>query len=169
MMGEPSGGRVRVAVRGEAVRRPRRALNWLEDGFTLLEVLVAFAILSIAVVVAIQGFAAGLRLLRLSGDHQQAMLLADQKVREVLNAADEPERKEDADGPFKWERTVTAVPAPDLMRTPVTEKWHVYRIAVKVSWGDKRHVELATLRASGEKPPPPGAPQPGAPAPGARR
>ena len=44
-------------------------------GFTLIEVLVALAILSLAVVASIQGFAQGLRLLRLAGDHQQAMLL----------------------------------------------------------------------------------------------
>ena len=140
-----------------------------DAGFTLLEVLVAFAILSIAVVAAIQGFAAGLRLLRLSGDHQQAMLLADQKVREVVNAADEPERTEEAEGPFKWERTVTVEPAPDLARTRATELWRVYRVAVKVSWGDKRHVELATLRVSSEKPPAPGATPPAASTPGARR
>src|SRR3989442_9387407 len=48
-------------------------------GFTLLEVLVALAILSIAVVASIQGFAQGLRLLKLAGDHQQATLIADQK------------------------------------------------------------------------------------------
>jgi len=37
-----------------------------EAGFTLLEVLVAFAILSIAIVAGIQAFAQGLRLLRVS-------------------------------------------------------------------------------------------------------
>jgi len=131
---------------------PRR-----EAGFTLLEVLVAFAILSIAVVASIQGFAQGLRLLRLSGDHQQAMLLADQKMREVVNPAEEPDRKEDTEGVFRWERTVTVVPAPDLTRTRATEAWRVYHVAVKVAWGEKRHVELATLRTSAEKAPTPGA------------
>jgi len=128
-----------------------------EAGFTLLEVLVAFAILSIAVVASIQGFAQGLRLLRLSGDHQQAILLADQKMREVVNPAEEPDRKEETEGAFKWERTVTIVPAPDLTRTRATEQWRVYQISVKVAWGEKRHVELATLRTSAEKAPTPGA------------
>jgi len=128
-----------------------------EAGFTLLEVLVAFAILSIAVVASIQGFAQGLRLLRLSGDHQQAMLLADQKMREVVNPAEEPDRTEETEGAFTWERTVTVVPAPDLTRTRATEQWRVYRIAVKVAWGEKGHVELATLRTSADKAPTPGA------------
>ena len=128
---------------------PRR-----DAGFTLLEVLVAFAILSIAVVAAIQGFAGGLRLLRLSGEHQEAMLLADQKAREVLAPAEE--REEGTEGHYKWTRTVTLVPAPDLMRTRATEPWRVYHIAVQVSWGDTRHVDLATLRVSAEKMPTPG-------------
>src|SRR5687768_18515803 len=53
-------------------------------GFTLLEVLVALAVLSFAVVVSIQAFAGGLRLLKLSGEHQDAMLVADQKAREIV-------------------------------------------------------------------------------------
>ncbi|OLC89365.1 MAG: hypothetical protein AUG01_10620 [Candidatus Rokubacteria bacterium 13_1_20CM_2_69_58] len=128
-----------------------------ERGFTLLEVLVAFAILSIAVVAAIQGFAEGLRLLRLAGEHQQAMLLADQKIREVVRPAEE--RKGDVEGPFTWERAITIVPTPDLGRTPATDKWHVYQITVRVRWGDRRSVEVATLRTSAQSPETPGARQ----------
>ena len=125
-----------------------------ERGFTLLEVLVAFAILSIAVVAAIQGFAGGLRLLRVAGEHQQAMLLADQKIREVVRPTEE--RTGDVEGPFSWERTITIIPTPDLRRTAASEKWHVYRIAVRVSWSG-RSVDVATLRTSAEPPETPGA------------
>lgn len=124
-------------------------------GFTLLEVLVAFAILSLAVVAAIQGFAEGLRLLRLAGEHQQAILLADQKIREVVRPAEE--RREEVEGAYKWERTITIVPTPDLSRTPATEMWHLYLITVKVKWGDRRSVEVATLRSSAQSPETPGA------------
>jgi general secretion pathway protein I len=121
-----------------------------EAGFTLLEVLVAFAILSIAIVASIQGFAQGLRLLKLAGDHQQAMLFADQKVREVVVLA---EKKESGtEGPFAWERTISIDPTPELARVPATEAWRVYRIAVKVGWSDTQHVELVTLRVSAQKP-----------------
>src|SRR6266571_2761381 len=67
-----------------------------DAGFTLLEVIVALAILSLAVVAAIQGFAQGLRLLKLAGDHQRAMLLADEKAREVV---DPEEGREPGRGP----------------------------------------------------------------------
>jgi len=119
-----------------------------QSGFTLLEVLIAFAILSVAVVAVIQGFAQGLRLLKTAGDHQQAVLLADQKIRELVTVAEG--RDQGKEGNYDWERTVTVVPAPDLTRTQATAKWHVYQIDVKVSWGDKRGVEIVSLRTSAE-------------------
>jgi type II secretion system protein I len=115
-------------------------------GFTLLEVLVALAILSLTVVVSIQAFAQGLRLLKLSGDHQTAMLIADLKAREVTSPKEG--REDGTEGAFAWERTIKVVPSPDLDVVGRTVKWHVYEIDVKVKWGDRnlRTVELATLR-----------------------
>ena len=124
-------------------RAPSRATG--EHGFTLLEVLVALAILSLAVVVTIQGFAQGLRLLKLSGDHQEAMALADQKARETLVPV--AGRDEGTEGAFRWERTTKAVDAPDLQPAGVAEpRWRVYEITVGVSWGGGRRVEVTTLR-----------------------
>ncbi|HTO12966.1 MAG TPA: prepilin-type N-terminal cleavage/methylation domain-containing protein [Candidatus Binatia bacterium] len=116
-----------------------------QAGFTLLEVLVAFAILSLTVVVAVQAFAQGLRLLKLSGDHQQAALLADQKTREVT----QPKEGKDSgtEGAFTWERTIKEIPAPELTPNGQLPKWHVYEITTLVSWGDsKRTVGVTTLR-----------------------
>lgn len=121
-----------------------------QKGFTLLEVLIAFAILSVAVVAVIQGFAQGLRLLKVAGDHQQAVLLADQKTRELVIPVEG--RDQGKEGNFDWERIVTVVQAPDLTRTAATAKWRVYQIDVKVSWGDKRGVEIVSLRTSAETP-----------------
>jgi general secretion pathway protein I len=116
-----------------------------QDGFTLIEVLVAFAILSATVIVAVQGFAGGLRLLKLSGDHQRAILIADQKAREVV--VPKEGREEGTEGGFVWERVIKPVPAPELDVPGRAAKWHVYEITVQVAWGEQRRaVGVTTLR-----------------------
>jgi general secretion pathway protein I len=113
-------------------------------GFTLLEVLVALAILGVAVVASIQGFAQGLRLLKLAGDHQEAMLVADQKLREVVTP--EEGRDEGTETHFQWTRTIERVPTPELSDIARPAPWTVYRIEVHVRWDEHRDIHLATLR-----------------------
>jgi general secretion pathway protein I len=120
-----------------------------QDGFTLIEVLVAFAILSLTIVVAVQGFAQGLRLLKLSGEHQRAILIADQKAREVVMPKEG--REEGTEGAFAWERIIKPVPAPELEGPGRPAKWHVYEINVQVAWGEQRRaVGVTTLRTVSE-------------------
>lgn len=130
-------------------------------GFTLLEVIVALAILSFAVVASIQGFAQGLRLLRLAGDHQQAILLADQKAREVVTPTEG--RDEGADGAFTWERTTKLLEAPEPAVSGAAPRLQVFEIDVRVRWDEHRQVEVATLRTL--TPTLQATPAPGAPAP----
>lgn len=119
-----------------------------QAGFTLIEVVVALAILSVAIVAAIQGFAQALRLLKLAGDHEYATLLADQKAREIVTPQVGEAEGQDDRG-FRWHTVTTEVPAPDLTREGVRlPAWRVYQIAVKVRWGEQREVELTTLRTA---------------------
>jgi type II secretion system protein I len=115
-----------------------------ERGFTLLEVLVALAILGTAVVAAIQGFAGGLRLLKVAGDHQQAMVLADQKVREMTTPVEG--REDGTEDRFQWMRTVTRLPMPELEGSPRGRRWGSFEIDVRVRWDENREVQLTTLR-----------------------
>lgn len=114
-------------------------------GFTLLEVLVALAVLSFAVVVSIQAFAGGLRLLKLSGEHQEAMLIADQKAREIT-APTSGGIDSGNEGAYLWEREVKIVATPDLDVEGRAVKWRMWEIDVRVRWGDRRQVSVATLR-----------------------
>ena len=61
----------------------------MSRGFTLLEVLVALTILAVAVVALMQLSSQGLRLLHLSDDYQQAVIVADRVARaaEVVEEA----------------------------------------------------------------------------------
>jgi general secretion pathway protein I len=54
-------------------------------GFTLLEVLVALALLGIAVTVVLQLFSANLRAIATSGDYISAATKAEAKMREILD------------------------------------------------------------------------------------
>jgi len=126
-----------------------------QAGFTLLEVLVALAILGFAVVVSIQAFASGLRLLKLSGEHQEAMLLADLKAREIT-APTQAGRDSGSQGPFTWEREIKQVVTPDLDVEGRTVKWRQWEVDVSVRWGESRQVTVATLRTvAGDGTPPP--------------
>ena len=113
-------------------------------GFTLIEVLVALAILSLAVVASIQGFAQGLRLLKLAGDHQQAMLLADLKMREFVEPKEG--REQGTEGLMWWERTTRLIEAPDLIPANGAERGKLYEIDVRVVWEQKRQLEIRTLK-----------------------
>jgi prepilin-type N-terminal cleavage/methylation domain-containing protein len=114
-------------------------------GFTLLEVLVALAILGLAIVVSIQGFASGLRLLKLSGEHQEAILLADLKAREVTSPT-QAARDSGTEGAFTWEREIKQVVTPDLEVDGRTARWRQWEVDVRVRWGEHRQVSIATLR-----------------------
>jgi prepilin-type N-terminal cleavage/methylation domain-containing protein len=54
-------------------------------GFTLLEVIVAIAILGIAIAVVLQLFSANLRAISVSGDYVTAATRAEAKMREILS------------------------------------------------------------------------------------
>jgi len=90
---------------------------------------VAFAILSLTIVVAVQGFARA-RLLKLSGDHQHAALLADQKAREVTQPRRARTTAPRARSPGSaWSR----VPAPELTPSGQVPNGTSTKIAVQVA------------------------------------
>jgi len=117
----------------------------MNRGFTLLEVLVALTILGLAIVTLMQLSSQGLRLLRLSEDYQQAVLVADRVARSI----DVPQEGVDVgqEGPFRWERRVALVPVPEELTPGAGPKPRLYALSVAVRWGNSRTLELASLRA----------------------
>ena len=122
----------------------------MNRGFTLLEVLVAMTILGLAIVTLMQLSSQGLRLLRLSDDYQQAVLVADRVVRSVEVPQEGVEVGQE--GPFQWERRVALVPLPEELTPGAGPKPLLYSLSVAVRWGGSRTLELASLRAVPGKP-----------------
>ena len=113
-------------------------------GFTLLEVLIAMVILSVAVVGLIQTASQGLRLLKVSSDHHEAVALGDRLVRGV----DSPVEGMDSgqEGQFSWERRVRVVAVPDELSPTSGSSPQLLALSVAVRWSNGRTVEVATLR-----------------------
>jgi general secretion pathway protein I len=123
-------------------------LRLRDQGFTLLEVLVALVVLATTVVAALQLFGGGLRLARTAGDHADAALLASAKLADLEPGPLTEGETVGADGPFRWTRRVTLQPAliPVEPENPGWVGLRLARVNVEVRWGQNRRFELATLR-----------------------
>jgi prepilin-type N-terminal cleavage/methylation domain-containing protein len=130
------------------------------SGFTLLEVLVALTIVAVAIVSLIELSAQGMRLLKLSGDHQRAVEIADRIARDTAPSEEGLDTGEE--GQFAWERRISLVALPEEL-APVRsaagrEPIPLFAVSVAVRWGRSQTIEVATLKS----PPPPTPPLPSA-------
>jgi general secretion pathway protein I len=128
-------------------------------GFTLLEILLAIAILGVAITVIMQQFSAGLRIARVSRTYTTATIYAKQILEEYLLAEEmeEGEASGTFDDGYVWNVSIAAYE--DYMEEEgATEEeqelyeylpLEMFRIESVVSWveGDKENsVALATLK-----------------------
>lgn len=127
--------------------RARRPSANNTRGFTLIEVLVAFAILALTLAALMQVFAAGLR----SSDAVDRHLMATMLARSVLDdlGAEIPivagERSGEIGQGYRWivriqpAATIPAIAIADWVQTP-------YEVQVEVTWNDRPITRLTTLR-----------------------
>ena len=121
------------------------------DGFTLIETLVAMAILSISLVIILQLFSGGLKSSGLSDNYTRAIFHAREKMEEILlddNFTDGAVEGEFSDG-FEW-KAQTFRFEPDQVEEaelPVD----IFSIKVDVSWHEgskEKHFEISTLKTA---------------------
>ena len=136
------------------------------NGFTLLEVLVAFIIAAMAVAALLQGAAGGLQSARVAAHYQEAVARAQSRLA-ALSASIQPgQQGGDDGGGFLWRTDVQAGPAVVVPRPATqlgpqgTDRTVLYAVTVAVSWqmdGGSRQVALSTQRL-GPAPPESGLP-----------
>src|SRR5512135_3691674 len=126
----------------------RRPLNLNAGGFTLLEVLVALSLLSIALVVVLQLFSANLRGIAMSEDIAKAVMKAESAMREVLDDEDITEKSSSettADG-YRVDVSITDSEEKRTENLPVK----LLQINLTVHWKDglkERSLTLKTVKA----------------------
>jgi general secretion pathway protein I len=130
-----------------------------DKGFTLLEILLAIAILGVAVTVIMQQFSAGLRIARTSQTHTTATIYAKQMLEEYLLAEEmeEGEASGTFDDGYSWNVSIQAYEDYKEEEGATEEEQEIYehlplemfRIESVVSWmegGREKSVALATLK-----------------------
>ena len=122
-------------------------------GFTLIEIVVALAILAIGLTVALEGFAGGLRSARVSEDYTKATWHGQAKMEEMLMTQELTEGVTEGtfDSQFSWKSEVKKA-TPSLGQdenTQTSVPVDLYQIIVTVTWpwgAGKKSLELESLR-----------------------
>jgi len=135
----------------------------LPRGFSLLEVLVAFVILSLVATALFRLFSGALNNASAADDYSRAVLVAESAL--AVAAATQPLREETQSGSADDDRiawTTRVVPysppeiSPDLERVAETMPTRLYRITAEVTFaapsGAKRSFSLATTRVGARDP-----------------
>lgn len=115
-------------------------------GFTLLEILIAFAIMAVALGALMQAFSTGLESSSAARDYAVATMHARSKLEEVgitipLEAGTATGRFQDG---YRWRVDIARADAEAEAAEAVP--LDAYGVEVSVAWGDRRSVSLETLR-----------------------
>ena len=120
-------------------------------GFTLIETLVAFMILSISLVVVLELFSGSLKSIRISNDYEHGVFHAKKKMEEILvfeRLDPVSDQGELADG-YKW--YVEVVPERNIPEDRPDATLALFKIKVKIEWrkfGRVKDIVLTTQKVA---------------------
>lgn len=119
-----------------------------EQGFSLLETIIALVILATAMTTLFEAYGSGIRAISAGNRHGEARLLAQSLLSEVTEPASAETRQGSTRG-LSW--TLRVKPASgDLAGSDPKLKWRLLDAAVTVKWAPGRSLVLRSLRL-GEK------------------
>jgi len=123
-----------------------------KKGFTLIEVVVAMAILGVGIAVIIELFSGGLRLVRTSGEYTQAVNYGRVKMEEmtVKPTLNEGTEEGEFDGIYRWQVDVKRMDLlPAKIETDFKPPVELYQVKIHVLWKSglrERSTMLETYR-----------------------
>ena len=124
-------------------------------GYTLIEVLVAFMILALALTVLLRIFSGGVRNVGVASGYAEAVLIGESRLATAgIDETLAPGETSGVEGEnFHWTRRVTRYEPSDNYATHV-KGTHAYFVTVTVTWpnGDnERSIDLSTVKLLHEK------------------
>lgn len=123
----------------------------LQQGFSLLEILIAFSILAFSITILLNIFSGGLRRAMVSEEYQQAVIIAQSKLAAagVEEELDNGEQSGDIEEKYFWSVQVEAFDLGTLDLDPENQKAVPFQVKVTVEWlagQDNRRFELTTIK-----------------------
>jgi general secretion pathway protein I len=123
----------------------------LQQGFSLLEILIAFSILAFSITILLNIFSGGLRRAMVSEEYQQAVIIAQSKLAAagVEEELDNGEQSGDIEEKYFWSVQMEAFDLGTLDLDPENQKAVPFQVKVTVEWlagQDNRRFELTTIK-----------------------
>jgi len=124
-----------------------------QEGFSLLEILIAFSILALSLGILLNIFSGGLRRTIVSEEYQKAVTIAQAKISAagVEFPMDEGQKQGQVLDKFNWSLVMQPLNTDDVAAASEAMGIQVYEVISRVQWmaGDNdRQVELITLKLS---------------------
>ena len=124
-----------------------------QEGFSLLEILIAFSILALSLGILLNIFSGGLRRTIVSEEYQKAVTIAQAKISAagVEFPMDEGQKQGQSLDKFNWSLVMQPLNTDDVAAASEAMGIQVYEVISRVQWmaGDNdRQVELITLKLS---------------------
>ena len=124
-----------------------------QRGFTLVEVVVAFVLLSLVLVAGFEVFTTGMRRAGELEDRSIALELAESTIARAgveVPLQESQHAGQSPDGRFQWSLGIRRAERDGDPNVPVTNSYGLYRIDVSVRWngadGRERRIALATAQ-----------------------
>lgn len=128
-----------------------------QAGFSLLEILVAFALLSLSLGVLLRIFGGAGRIAGTADEYSRAIIVAESLLASAgIETPLQPgETNGNVDDNYRWHLSVTPYPMPEALPNQQSLGFKPYWVELSVEWGDQddpRAFDLKTLRLLPETP-----------------